>query len=258
MDLEQARRLAHFDQRRVAFSGTMNCRDLGGLPIAGGGTTCRGRVFRSGRLSNLEADDVTRFDTLGIRQVCDLRLPFERERFPNDSVVATPPPQFHFGYLPAHAMDTFEAINAGTIDAEGVRSSMCGQYRDMATGHPDIHRQLFRRLLAPAAAPSLIHCSAGKDRTGVAVALLLRAAGVAREVVIADYLLTNVATPKLGVIRADAAPDLLAQVGLAHAEYLTAALDAVEQAYDDYAAFFVDGVGMRETEATALCALLRE
>ena len=234
----------------------MNCRDLGGLPIAGGGTTCSGRVYRSGRLSNLAPADIARFDQLGIRQLVDLRLPFERERYPNDAPLARPPAQYQHGYLPAGAMAMFDAINAGDITVTQVHREMRRQYASMALDHGEIHAALCRRLIASEGLPTLVHCSAGKDRTGVASALLLRAAGVEREVVVADYLLTNADTPQLGVINADVASELVGAVGVAHASWIEAALDAVEHEFASVADFLRQRVGLATHEYEALIGVL--
>ncbi|MGR8919134.1 MAG: tyrosine-protein phosphatase [Gammaproteobacteria bacterium] len=256
MDLETAKRLARHAARRVPFEGTMNCRDLGGLPTADGRTTAPGRVYRSGRLSNLTDADVERFRRLGVRQVFDLRLPFERERYPNRLPDGSGIVEHRHGYLPAGALEMFAAVNDGTITPARVLAEMQQQYAGMATGHPDVHGRLLRQLLAADATPLVLHCSGGKDRTGVASALLLRAAGVSREIVVADYLLTNLDTPPLGVLAGDVAPELAAIVGRAHVELIEAALDAVENAYPSYEAFLRGELGLSAAEYGSLLALL--
>ncbi|MEM7467210.1 MAG: tyrosine-protein phosphatase [Pseudomonadota bacterium] len=234
----------------------MNCRDLGGLPTIDGKQTARDRVYRSGRLNNLTAQDRVLFREIGIRGVFDFRLTFERENFPN------PPPEeleieeYLGGYLPDGALEMFEAVNEGTISAKQVQIGMRDQYISMATVHTDIHGALFKQLTVPNAAPFLFHCSGGKDRTGVAAALLLRTAGVNREIVIADYLLTNLDVPPLGVLQGDVSPELVQQVGFAHVELIEAAMDAVEAQFETYKDFVVDGLGLSEMEYQTLMNLL--
>ena len=252
MKLEDARKLANHDARHVVFEGTMNCRDLGGLPTVDGRTTRFGRVYRSSRLSNLMAGDTEPLAALGLQHIFDLRLPFERERYPNRVPLDPPPPEHHHGYLPAGAMDTFEALNAGTITVEGVMGALRDQYAAMATAHPEPHAALCRRLIAPGGTPLLLHCSGGKDRTGVAVAILLRFAGVAREIVIADYLLTNVAPAPLAVIGPTVTEDLAAAVGLAHVEFIESAMDAIEREFDGYEAYLQKSLGLSPAECAAL------
>lgn len=256
MNLEEAKKLANHDARHVVFDGTMNCRDLGGLPTADGHTTRFGQVYRSSRLSNLADNDVEPLAGLKLQQIFDLRMPFERDRYPNRVPLDPPPPEHQHGYLPAGAMDTFEAINAGTITAEGVMAALREQYAAMATKHPETHAALCRRVIAHGGTPLLVHCSGGKDRTGVAVAILLRFAGVPREVVIADYLLTNIAPAPLAVIGPNVTEDLAHAVGRAHAEFLESAMDAIEREYATYKTYLQRNLGLSEAECNALGEVL--
>ncbi|MEM7541088.1 MAG: tyrosine-protein phosphatase [Pseudomonadota bacterium] len=257
MDLDSARVLARYDERRVLFDGTMNCRDLGGLPIEGGGITAKGRVYRSGRLSNLMQSDLERFVALGLKQISDLRLPFEREKYPDSLPHGCDAEEYQFGYLPERADAMIEAINQGQISPDGILATMREQYADMAIGHPEIHAQLFRALIKDDSTPALFHCSGGKDRTGVAAALLQRIAGVGREIVIADYLVTNLDTLELGVFDNGASSKLLDVVGRAHAELIASALSAVENNYDSSADYVRAGLGFSEQEYDRLVGLLR-
>lgn len=255
MSLQDEQTLACYDLRRVDFEGPMNCRDLGGLPRANGGITTRRRIFRSGRLSNLSDTDKARFVDLGIRQTFDLRLPFERENYPNPPALALKTVEQHFGYLPDGALDMFQAINDGSIGPDDVRAGMRDQYRSMALAHPDVYNRLFRALLETDL-PCLFHCSGGKDRTGVAAAILQRIAGVSREVVTADYLLTNLDVPPLGVLQGNVKRELVAVIGFAHTELIAAALDAVEGEHASYEAFVRDAVGLSDSEYLALVRLM--
>ncbi|MGR8948668.1 MAG: tyrosine-protein phosphatase [Gammaproteobacteria bacterium] len=258
MDIETAKHLANHAARRVEFKGALNCRDLGGLPMPGGKVTRHGRVYRSGRLNNLTVTDRQRFRDLGVCQAFDLRMPFEREKFPNPPAADLGAEMRAEGYLPEGALEMFEAINDGTITPDQVRIGMRNQYVSMATAHPEVHAALFRGLLASQSKPFLFHCSGGKDRTGVASAMLLRGAGVEREVVIADYLLTNLDVPPLGVLHGAVAPELTAVVGFAHAELIEAAMDAVENQFQSYADYFMRGIGLTEAEYETLLGVLVE
>ena len=257
MDLEAEKNLARHAARLVRFEGQMNCRDLGGLPTEDGGELATGRIYRSGRLSNLSTADIEAFTALGIRQLFDFRLQFERENYPNPDPASLNLTEHHHGYLPEGAMDMFNAINDDSITADGIRAGMRDQYRLMAIGHPEVYTALYRCLIADDSKPFLFHCSGGKDRTGVAAALLQRIGGVDRETVIADYLLTNLDVPPLGVLQGKVSDELRSVVGYAHRELIETALDAVENEYDDYAAFVCDGIGLSEAEYQSLVAVLR-
>ena len=103
MDLEAEKNLARHAARLVRFEGQMNCRDLGGLPTEDGGELATGRIYRSGRLSNLSAADIAAFTALGIRQLFDFRLQFERENYPNPDPASLNLTEHHHGYLPEGA-----------------------------------------------------------------------------------------------------------------------------------------------------------
>lgn len=256
MDIEAAKQLANYSERRVAFEGALNFRDLGNLPTSNGKMTKSGRLFRSGRLGNLTNKDQARFRELGLRYAFDFRLPFERENYPNPPASTLGLEMLGAGYLPDGALDMFEAINDGTITAADVLAGMANQYVLMATAHMDVLADLFRLLLKPNATPALFHCSGGKDRTGVASAMLLRIAGVEREVVIADYLLTNLDVPPLGVLQGNVSPELVAVVGFAHTELIEAAMDAVENEYGTYEEYVRHGAGLSSTEYQRLVDVL--
>ena len=256
MDIEVAKQLANYNERRTAFEGALNFRDLGNLPTREGKLTQRGRVYRSGRLGNLTESDQKRFCELGLRHAFDFRLPFERENYPNPPATTLGLEMPGAGYLPDGALEMFAAINDGTITSDDVRRGMVNQYVLMATAHMDVMAKLFRLLLEPNATPMLFHCSGGKDRTGVASAMLLRIAGVEREIVVADYLLTNLDVPPLGVLQGNVSPELIAVVGFAHAELIEAAMDAVESEYGSYQQYVVRGAGLAPAEYEMLREVL--
>ena len=256
MDLCSAQSLANYTERRVGFAGTLNCRDLGGMPLTAGGVTRKGKIYRSARLASLTGEDMALFAALNIRTVFDFRLTEERERYPNRLPNEDPPRQIQQGFLPRGAVEMFAAINAASLGRDEARNAMRAQYITMALEHTDVYRTLFLHLLEPGATPLLLHCSGGKDRTGVASAILLRAAGVGVEETVADYLVTNLDTPSLGVLHPDVSPALIAVVGRAHAEYLHAALAAIDAEFGSLNQYLREGIGLSVGEHAALVALL--
>lgn len=165
--------------RFFALTGAANARDLGGLPAAGGRRTRRGRILRGDFLLTLtEADERLLLRELGLRTVVDLRTEAETERMPGpwvdrevELVRAALPVD------PAFLAHTREEMVDLYLSLLGTAS------RGMAVA--------VERAIDPAAQPVFIHCAAGKDRTGVLVALLLGLAGVERRVIVADYVLTQ-------------------------------------------------------------------
>jgi protein-tyrosine phosphatase len=197
--------------RWVRLDGTANTRDLGGLPTTDGGRTVPGRILRSDNLQTLTPDDVRRLvGELGLRQVIDLRTTAEillEGRGPLRDV-----PEIahrHFTLLPerGHHTDVFAVeedepdldLPAGWSESllprqvaahdEGeppaVRSYLgyLGQRSDNVVG-------ALRALAHAGPGASVVHCAAGKDRTGVVCALSLAVAGVPHDEIVADYALT--------------------------------------------------------------------
>ena len=180
-------------ERWIELVGACNVRDLGGLPLRGGGVTRAGVILRADALDALDTDDVvTLADTFGLRHIIDLRSAGERmER----------------GRGPLGDRDiTYTEVEVVPRDALGARQA--ARERRFAAGDaPDvIMSEGYVHLLelgAPAFAasvnaltidggtPALFHCSAGKDRTGVLAALLLDLAGVEHDAIVDDYALTS-------------------------------------------------------------------
>jgi protein-tyrosine phosphatase len=178
--------------RLVSLEGAQNFRDLGGYPAADGRQVRWGVVFRSDSLSALTEGDLERLDALGLRLVCDFRGDAEVSEEPNRlagraSVRYWHRPLGDTNVQPAEWRRRFESGELGDIDAEWLTRSD----RGMIDGSALDLAAVFRALASADAVPAVLHCTAGKDRTGVAVALLLLVLGVPRDCVIEDYALTG-------------------------------------------------------------------
>lgn len=168
--------------RRIPFQGVLNFRDIGGYPVRGGGATRWGAVYRSDSLHNLTADDLPAFDALGIAAIYDLRRSREIERWPG------PRAYIHLE-IPGGELDTVPAALLRTRrDGE---EWLAADYSAMLCGAAPAFGNLFSRLADGDRRPTVLHCFGGKDRTGMAAALLLTALGVDRELVLDDYELTS-------------------------------------------------------------------
>jgi protein-tyrosine phosphatase len=179
----------------LRLEGCENFRDLGGLPAAEGRYVARGRVYRSSELSRLTAADLETLKRLEIRHVFDLRGDAERaicrSRLPEDS-----PIHVHlWPLLNGAGVDPVKALEqelAGGLNPERLDRALGGLMVSMALGQGHRLGALYREI-AGGAWPCVIHCAAGKDRTGLAVAILLSLLGVARQRVLEDYLKSNAA-----------------------------------------------------------------
>jgi protein-tyrosine phosphatase len=243
----------------IGIASVPNMRDLGGWPTRDGGRVRRGLVYRSTELNQLAGADMAAFAALGIRSVYDLRSEVERKAQPDklppgtqhivvdvlsDSEAAAPAALFSVMTDPKAAE---EMLGGG----KGLALFEAG-YREIASlpSANACYRRLFTDIVSPEHRPALFHCTTGKDRTGWAAASLLMLLGVSDELVMKEYLLTNVellpaeqpAIDRFQAMGGD--PDLIRPcVGVAP-EYLQAALDQMRKDYGTIEGYFSEGLKM--------------
>ncbi|WP_299309013.1 tyrosine-protein phosphatase [uncultured Croceicoccus sp.] len=175
--------------RRVPLEGARNFRDFGGYTGAGGRRVRRGMLYRANRLSKLTPGDIAMLDTLAIGTVFDLRARREREA---DVTVWTPPALQTHHFRPGHKRRLIDMAMDYPATREGAAALMHDFYAEMPFTMAHVFGEILARI-ADGAVPCVIHCSAGKDRTGMAAALILAALGVSRDDIVADYTLTALA-----------------------------------------------------------------
>ncbi len=239
--------------RFVPLYGASNFRDFGGYPGAGGRTIRWRRLFRSNKLSGLSEADGARLDSLGVRTVFDLRARAEREADP--TAWSHPTLQVRT-YRPGHKRRLVDMALEYPPTLEGVQALMHDFYAEMPFTMAHVFGEIIREV-AQGASPCLVHCSAGKDRTGMAAALLQAALGAGREAIVADYELTNArprpisdmaraVTPDArgGDLRARYPPEAIEAMMAADPAYIGAALDAIEARHGSLAGFIQEGLGV--------------
>lgn len=231
-------------RRTLCLEGGCNFRDIGGYRTRDGRVVKWGRVFRAGVLSYVTDEDHRTLQRLGIRAICDLRRADERDKEPTRWPDATTRVLAWDDEGQAPTLRSYAAQRPPT--QAGMFDAMIALYR----GLPNRMRERLQGFLSCIASgdmPLIVHCAAGKDRTGFAIAVLLLALGVPRETVIEDYLLTNqvsdfehfIRTRKdTGLGLADARhpllamPDELRRVLLsAHTDFLGAALEQIDREF---------------------------
>ena len=197
--------------RWVRLDGTTNTRDLGGLPTTDGGVTAPGRVLRSDNLQTLSDSDVQRLvQEIGLREVIDLRTTAEillEGRGPLRAVDNVS--HRHFSLIPerGHHTDVFAVEEDELVEdlpTDWVESLLPRQAAAHDETEPPAVRaylgylgdrsqavvEALRALTMVGPGASVVHCAAGKDRTGVVVALALAVAGVPHDEIVADYAMT--------------------------------------------------------------------
>lgn len=178
-------------ERLLPLEGGRNFRDVGGWRAADGRQVKWGKIYRSGVMAGLTLADFAYLSKLGIVAVCDLRSPQERTSEPSPFIgKAGAPKVIATDYDMSASMAGFMAMKTRDEAIKGFADGYVG-FLDMLTPH---YTDMFARLVANEG-PLAFNCSAGKDRTGMASALILSVLGVPRETVVEDYSLTQVYTP---------------------------------------------------------------
>jgi protein-tyrosine phosphatase len=248
------------DPHVIPLQGQSNFRDLGGYTTADGRKVKPGLIFRSGELSNLTADDYRIIATLRLRTVYDLRTDGERAAAP--TVWAAGPVQTLASSKPGSPLAGLAPKRGEPLTPAVARAVMMGFYRQMPTAYAPEFKAIFQQLLDDQA-PLLLHCTAGKDRSGLASALILTALGVPRAQVVADYELTNrhldlADLQRAGVNSAFLArlPPDVAQVFLAaDPAYLEASFQSIEQHYGSIDAYLVQVLSIGPVQKAKLRSL---
>jgi protein-tyrosine phosphatase len=176
--------------RLLALEGTLNFRDLGGYVGLEGRTVRWGQVFRSDALHGLTAADLSVVGELGLRAVYDFRRTVECERQPTVMVDGVPIVRVCVGDDVENGPELIDQILDGSLP-EADDQFVIDMYVSMLTEAASIFGSLLTALAEPDGLPALFHCTAGKDRTGLAAAMLLTVLGVSRDHVLDDYCLTN-------------------------------------------------------------------
>ncbi|MDJ0276381.1 tyrosine-protein phosphatase [Sphingomonas sp. 2R-10] len=174
-------------QRVVPLEGGQNFRDLGGYRTADGRQVRWGLLYRSGAMNGLTDRDFAQLEARGIRTVCDLRSTRERTGAPVRWPGRAKPAIFADDY----SMDRdFAGLMRPDLTGAQAADAMTAAYAQMPLRFAGQYRRMFGEILA-GRVPLAFNCSAGKDRTGIAAALILATLGVPYATVTEDYLLSN-------------------------------------------------------------------
>ncbi|NEA56795.1 tyrosine-protein phosphatase [Streptomyces sp. SID13666] len=246
--------------RVLTVPGTVNARDTGGYRTYDGATTRWNTLYRTESLAKLPPAGVTALAGLGLRAVIDLRSPSEVQADGADRLPAGPVPVA----LPVDdtGLYLFIAQVVGSADPAAQEAALGGDraaqrmrtaYRGFVTSAANrAALGAAIRRIADSTGPVVVHCTAGKDRTGVLIDTVLRAVGVPQSTTTADYLLSNDLraaadravrdqVKQLGLMRN---PDLLIPLQEVRTEYLAAFRDQAEHDYGSFGRFLTDGLGL--------------
>jgi protein-tyrosine phosphatase len=237
----------------ISLEGAPNFRDLGGYEAADGRRVRHGQLFRSGVLSDVTDADLAALAGLSIATVVDLRsadeVALRTNRLPPGAVAVHVP----VTDVSAAPSSILERLESG--DSEGLGAEM------LLTGNRAFARELraafataLHLAMQPEHRPIVFHCTAGKDRTGFAAALMLRTLGVPREAAVSDYLLSN---DRLAHRHAEVlarAQERLTDLEPLRAmlevrlEYIDAGLDAIDADYGSVEAYLRDALDVTDEQ----------
>jgi protein-tyrosine phosphatase len=178
------------DERVLPLQGGRNFRDLGGYQTVSGATVKWGMLYRSGVMSGLTDEDYVYLKGLGIVEICDFRATEERAHEPTDWQAIGAKNYTSFDYEDPGLNELRAVFMKGDFKPDDIAQAMTELYGTMVDRFVPHYKDMFARLIA-GQAPLAFNCSAGKDRTGIAAALVLSALGVPRDIISADYALSD-------------------------------------------------------------------
>jgi protein-tyrosine phosphatase len=235
--------------RHLNLAGASNFRDLGGYPGKDGRTVRWRRIFRSNHLGHVTKTDIEILRGLGLKSAFDFRGTEERAAaICGVAGIAVHSLPIEPTVVAALRARIAEGVALSSMDALDV---MRDSYRSYVRQNTPSFRALFIHLLEDRA-PLVIHCTAGKDRTGFACALILHALGVPDQTIAEDYLLTNRFYRRDPTASSDLPEEVKQVLARVEASFLAAAFDAIRADYGDLENYFSDGLGLGAGERAGL------
>jgi protein-tyrosine phosphatase len=254
--------------RLLNFEGIHNLRDLGGYATTDGRRVKWGKLYRSANFAEATPADLAALSQLGLAAVIDLRSSAEKEEEPNRL-----PDPLPFELIEIPILDEGNRALVGEVmervesnDFEGFEPGLKMQQanRQFASVFTPQFRQLLDTVVAADGAPVLWHCTAGKDRTGFAAAVLLRILGVPRETIMQDYMASQ--QPALDSRRSqllmlrlfkgeETAAKIEVMMGVDPA-WLEAGFDEIDATWGSFDAYVRDGLQLDGADIEALRANL--
>ena len=237
--------------RHLNLAGASNFRDLGGYPGKDARPIRWRQIFRSNHLGQLTDADSEVLRSFGLKSAFDFRGAEERAA----AICCLSDIAVHSLPIEPTVVAALRARSANgvALSSDDAVEVMRDSYRGYVRSNTANFRTLFVHLLEDRA-PLVIHCSAGKDRTGFACALILHALGVPDEVIAEDYLLTNRFYRRDPSASSDLPDDVSRVLGSVEVSFLAAAFDAISADYGSLECYFTEGLGVGADQRARLQA----
>ncbi|NIQ88825.1 MAG: tyrosine-protein phosphatase [Deltaproteobacteria bacterium] len=254
---------------RLELAGARNLRDLGGYSTIDGRQIKKGMLYRMDHPKRARERDVEAVVALGVKTVYDLRSEKELERDPPRLQAVT---MLEVVHLPVDCelIDPYavaKRILKGDVEEGDFQGLMLECYRNYVLNYTSEWSSLLRNMAKPGGLPGIIHCTYGRDRTGVSVAIILRSLGVPEETVLEDYLLSNTfwesETDRLSCFASCAScfrtprSEVRALMEV-RPEYLEAAFEAIDYKYGSFEGYLHEGLGIDDATLERLRSALLE
>jgi protein-tyrosine phosphatase len=236
----------------IPVEGTSNLRDLSWPLAAGARRAITRRVFRSANLDRLSPAGAAQFGALGVGVVIDLRGRAEAAAAPAFAGAT----RVHLPIEPNVQAELRVHIAAGTLSVAAAVAVMERTYRMYVLEYAQVFAEILHRTLDAKRQPVLFHCAAGKDRTGVAAALILLSAGVAPATVMEDYLLSNHFYRPTAASTLEIPDDVRAALIKVQPSFLEASLAAIDEAFGSTEAYLDRALGIGPSERAAMRAAI--
>src|ERR1700759_427313 len=234
--------------RHFNLQGASNFRDLGGYATAAGGSVRWRQIFRSSHLGHLTEADADVVRGLGVRHAFDFRGTDERRA----AVCAVKEIPVHSLPIEPTVVAALRArLQARALSSADALDIMRESYRGYVRLNTHSFRELFAHLVNDEV-PVVIHCTAGKDRTGFACAVILHALSVSQKTISEDYLLTNRLYPSDPASAPDLPDEVRQAIGSVTASFLAAGFETISERYGDLEGYFRDGLGLGARERSEL------
>ncbi|MDC2864111.1 tyrosine-protein phosphatase [Bacillus sp. BP-3] len=254
-------------ERRLPLQGAFNFRDLGGYETKDGRVVKWGNLYRSEELAGLTEADIHYIHNLELKTVCDYRTDFEVQHKPNPEMQDVRQVSLPVMQDLAKDLNINEFFSLGDLSMLGKPGEyLVKMNRDFVTSNEAF--VTFLELIQDANnLPIVNHCTAGKDRTGFASALLLLLLGVPEETIMEDYLLSNGFREQLNEkmmaflgaqLQDEASIEILSAMFEARVEYLQAAFDEIHNVYGSVDQYAEKGIGLTKEQLDDLRDLLLE
>ncbi|WP_172806761.1 tyrosine-protein phosphatase [Endozoicomonas arenosclerae] len=242
--------------RTGLMEGLYNFRELGGYKTIDGKRIRNGVLFRSDRLQPATDADLEWLDSLGIRLLFDFRTEEVRKKHPNRLPERTSIETRNRPISSAEIgkPELVDGLQSGSVGLDEAVQYMKNSYINVVKNYQEVLRELLQEASQSKSTPILFHCSAGKDRTGIAAAMLLFSLGVSRKTVFHDYLLTNdlkmdyfsETVQKFKTQAPHGSEEALQAMLRVDSSYLEAALDYIEEEYQSIDNYLTTSLGLNE------------